>query len=471
MSSLAKKVIDSLRKKSKIKIDYKTIRLEDLQKSETNDLLFIIIKNIFFINEKEFSCKMIKEKTLTHNWLDEFFEKFIDLCGRQINDYYTSYVVFNKFFSIYYENISQDYQDFIKSLEKIKSNLKYDLFAVLVSFLSYLNGNDEYANIFIDLNNIQLIRELEYKYEKKIKQKLWFILTSYCEYYSINVPFTYVNDKSNSQIKVMKGIRELKCYAELCSVNLLYNKLINIMYIYLKDFIDIRSNKNENIKLFIEEMFYLLNFYFKAPNFWEDFNLSIIIGNIYQKAYDFTTQSFDQNYFDFIINYIMRFDIPSNEFIFLFFKGLIPGNFNETYKNLFIKNKNKDINNNDNFHELIEEMNRNKYDKNMELVYDKKVKNINNELDKNHNVNDKPKNNNQYFINYNSQKKSEDTSNQIHHLNTQIYNLNEEKQALIEKNTKMKETISNLIEENTNLKKKILNLIKGNNVNEINLKK
>ena len=73
MSSLAKKVIDSLRKKSKIKIDYKAIRLEYLQKSEKNDLLFIIIKNIFFINEKEFSCKMIKEKTLTHNWLDEFF--------------------------------------------------------------------------------------------------------------------------------------------------------------------------------------------------------------------------------------------------------------------------------------------------------------------------------------------------------------------------------------------------------------
>ena len=196
MSSLAKKVIDSLRKKSKIKIDYKTIRLEDLQKSEKNDLLFIISKNIFFINEKEFSCKKIKEKTLTHNWLDEFFEKFIDLCGRQINDDYASYVVFNKFFSIYYKNISQDYQDFIKSLEKIKSYLKYDLFAVLVSFLSYLKGNNEYANIFIDLNNIQLIRELEYKYEKKIKKKLWFILTSYCEYYSINVPFTYVNDKS-----------------------------------------------------------------------------------------------------------------------------------------------------------------------------------------------------------------------------------------------------------------------------------
>lgn len=171
----------------------------------------------------------------------------------------------------------------------------------------------------------------------------------------------------------------------------------------------------------------------------------------------------------FLINYIIKFDIPSEEFIFLFFKGLIPGNFNATYKHLLIKKNIKDINNDDNFHELIEEMNKDKYDKNTKSEYDKKVENINDEPNKNYNVYEKQKNDNQYFIN-NQNSKSEDTGGQIHHLNNQKYTLNEDKQTLIEKNNKMKETISILTEENTYLKKKILNLIKGNNVNEIKLK-
>ena len=469
MNSLAKKIIDSLRKNSTIKIDYKTIKLEDLQKSEKNYLLFIIIKNIFFFNKKEFSFQLIKEKTLTHKWLDVFFERFIDLCGRQLDDDYTSYVIFNKFFTIYYNNIYRDFNDFIKSLEKVKTNFKYDLFSVLISFLSYINGNSEYLHIFAEFDKIQYIRDLESKYEKKINEKLLFILMNYCEYFNIKIPFTYKSDKNKCQKKVVEGLIELESYTQLCSNNLLYNKLINLMCIILKDCKDIRDNKNANIKVFIEEIFYLLIIYFNAPNFWEDFNLSIIISSIYQKAYDFTTQNFDQNYIDFIINYIIKFDIPSEEFIFLFFKGLIPGNFNATYKHLLIKKNIKDINNDDNFHELIEEMNKDKYDKNTKSEYDKKVENINDEPNKNYNVYEKQKNDNQYFIN-NQNSKSEDTGGQIHHLNNQKYTLNEDKQTLIEKNNKMKETISILTEENTYLKKKILNLIKGNNVNEIKLK-
>ena len=113
-------------------------------------------------------------------------------------------------------------------------------------------------------------------------------------------------------------------------------------------------------------------------------------------------------------------------------------------------------------------MNKDKYDKNTKSEYDKKVENINDEPNKNQNVYEKQKNDN-YFIN-NQNSKSEDTGGQIHHLNNQKYTLNEDKQTLIEKNNKMKETISILTEENTYLKKKILNLIKGNNVNEIKLK-
>ena len=51
-------------------------------------------------------------------------------------------------FSLFYDKIIKNFISFINKLEVEKKQIQ-DIFTCLLSFLSYLNGNDKYSNIKI----------------------------------------------------------------------------------------------------------------------------------------------------------------------------------------------------------------------------------------------------------------------------------------------------------------------------------
>jgi hypothetical protein len=74
---------------------------------------------------------------------------------------------------------------------------------------------------------------------------------------------------------------------------------------------------------------------------WEDSILSFTYNEIYKTAYNYTSENFNENYVDFVIHYITKYNLTNADFFHLFLNGLNEGNFNKTFKNLHL---NEDIN-------------------------------------------------------------------------------------------------------------------------------
>ena len=138
MKLYARQLINCLINNSTNKIDYSELKLEDVERIPNDNLIFAIIKNIFFFSNNKFLFKAIKEQKQKYDWLKKLFEDFDTICTYQENKYYL-YISLNRLFGLYYDNIVKDFNDFIKSLEGIKFKIDYDLFSSLISFLSYLN--------------------------------------------------------------------------------------------------------------------------------------------------------------------------------------------------------------------------------------------------------------------------------------------------------------------------------------------
>ncbi len=120
------------------------IKLENVIKQETEKMLFIVVKNIYFFKEDEFSDKLIELNTSKYNWLKNLYNRFIDLCINKVYDDYETYAIFNRLLSIFYDDISKTFQYFIRAIKEAKFKFNYDLFGVFVAFLSFLNGNGKY---------------------------------------------------------------------------------------------------------------------------------------------------------------------------------------------------------------------------------------------------------------------------------------------------------------------------------------
>ena len=325
------------------------IKLENVIKQETEKMLFIVVKNIYFFKEDEFSDKLIELNTSKYNWLKNLYNRFIDLCINKVYDDYETYAFFNRLLSMFYDHISKTFQYFIRAIKEAKFKFNYDLFGVFVAFLSFLNGNGKYINVFNDLYKEDFICDLCTKHKEKNKSKLWYILSDYCDLFNIPICYRYkkknkenneknINDiKNYYETKIHKKIKELYCQMDILPENFLYKKLINSIFLCLKNCSDIRGNHTEKTKSFIEKLFIIFNLYFQDSNYWKDFNLSFILGNIYQLSYDYTTEKLDSNYIDFVINYMDKYDIPSEEFLFYFLNGLIPSNIGNTFMNLNLK--------------------------------------------------------------------------------------------------------------------------------------
>ena len=69
----------------------------------------------------------------------------------------------------------------MNAMQTIKFKFEYDLFACLIYFLSYLNGNMNYLNILPTLLKDEVIKSLKVNQDESRRNSLWVILTNYGE--------------------------------------------------------------------------------------------------------------------------------------------------------------------------------------------------------------------------------------------------------------------------------------------------
>jgi hypothetical protein len=118
----------------------------------------------------------------------------------------------------------------------------------LISFLSYLNGNDKYSNIISDIeNNNTIIQPLRQLYNGKIIKSLWRIITDYCSMTKIFILYNY-EDMNIDKEAFDTELRELKCMSDICSMNDMYQKFIQTLYKCIKDCNDLREGKEERVE-------------------------------------------------------------------------------------------------------------------------------------------------------------------------------------------------------------------------------
>ena len=152
----------------------------------------------------------------------------------------------------------------------------------------------------------------------------------------------------------------------------------------------VQLNKSEKIKNYIETLFLMLNIFLLDSKYYKDYYLSHIIGIIYDKAfYEYTSENYDENYFDFIINYMTKYDISSDDFLYLFLNGLKKDNFKLVFNNLNLSENIGDINDDKTYQKLIKDMYKRKKreKKNVFKNNEEKTKKIKEENDNNNNKN------------------------------------------------------------------------------------
>ena len=357
------KVLSLISERYQDKKDYSNINLDDIRRDTKDELLLIIIKHILFFNEKKLQCKSIKEEKKKHEWINVFIDIFIS-SFIDTSELPLSYGMVIKYFCCFYEDVKKDYPDFIKDIEKLKSKINFDLFGVAICFLSFLNKNNNLLKILSELEKEPLIKELEIDNDKLTKNYLYYTITDYCILQ--NIPIIQDNEYDATGIskeKIIDEVKELKCYAELCPINKSFENFLLSLCSCLKDSQDIRMNKEKNVVEFIDLIFIMLNIHLRKPNYWEDSYLSIINNDIYKSSFQYCTDNFNENYIDFVISYITRYGISSEDFSYIFLKGLCKDEFNKTFKNLQLNEDIGSINNKEDIKKLLEKIYKKKKNK------------------------------------------------------------------------------------------------------------
>ena len=315
---------------------YKDLQFNEINNSEQDELLLLIMKQVFFYSENKFKCKKIKEKMKKHKWVYEFI-------GGIITTFVTSsevsiiYGLVIQYFYLDYDNIKNHFIHFIKEIEKIKSNnINFDLFQVAVCFMCYLNGNNKFSEIISYLKENKTIKLLEIFNENELtKQTLHQVITEYCAIYKYPIILDKLYDKEGiSKEGIIRQMKLFKCYAELCPMTKKYKNFILSLCSCLKNCEDLRNKKEKNVSEFIEEIFIILHLHLKIPDYWEDNNILLITNQIYSAAFQYSTENFDQNYIDFVISYMTYYNISAEDFLNIFLKGLNEDEFTQTFQNL-----------------------------------------------------------------------------------------------------------------------------------------
>ena len=350
MKSTSKELILLLKCDKANELEQKEIKFEDIQFNKKENLLKFVMRCIFFYRNNTFEQKNIISAKKKYIWLNDLLNNFYKVC--EIDGDATIYDYSNGLFSLFYDKIKENYNSFINKLEDEKKQIQ-DLFTCLISFFSYLNGNDKYSNIISDIeNNSTIIQPLRQLYNGKIKKSLWRIITDYCAMINIFILYDYKDMKKDKEVFDAE-LSELKCMADMCSINGIYQKFIQTLYKCIKGCNDIRKGKVESVQNFIEEIFLLLNISLRNCNSWDDDILLDILEAIYEKAFEYSSNNYNENYIDFVINYAVQFNISITDFFLLFLNGLIEENFKETFPNIKLKDDIININDENKIKELI----------------------------------------------------------------------------------------------------------------------
>jgi hypothetical protein len=336
-TTTVKDLIESLKDDKEDILDYKGMKFGDFDFSNYESLLSIVMRYVFFFKSEFLYEKLTKQKK-NCNWLNRLLKSFYRVCLEEKEIY--AYEYFNRLFSLHYDDIKKNYGEFIKSLKHMKLKIKYDLCTCLICFLSYLNGNNKFLNILSDLGENKYIISLRTIYDKKREKSLWYVLTDYCIINKIPILFKY-NDSNINSKRFCIDIGELNCFVDICPVNDSFQKFVQTLYYCIQDCKDLRSNRSIKLKNFIQDIFLMINICLKNCESWEDSILSVTYNEIYKTAYNYTSENFNENYVDFVIHYITKYNLTNADFFHLFLNGLNEGNFNKTFKNLHL---NEDIN-------------------------------------------------------------------------------------------------------------------------------
>ena len=277
--------------------DFTGISLDQVQSEPENNLLIIILEYVFFFNGKKFSYKCLAQNT--NLALIPLLHEFYDLCisGKSNLE---AYIELNSLFCTHYENIKKFYSDFLLSIEKTKSSINYDLCGCLISFLSYLNGNKEFIDILNKFTKNETIENLSSSYDKIRSNNLWCVVTDYCIMNNIPIIYNYDDKKEKTKKRFASELNEIKYYADVCPVDKSYKEFVDLLYICLKDCEDIRTSRQEEVKKFINTIFFIFNLYLSK---FDDYSLEMIYEEIYKNALDHSSENTDKNYIDFIVRY------------------------------------------------------------------------------------------------------------------------------------------------------------------------
>ena len=447
------------------KTNYSQIKLKDLKKTSGDELLFIIIKAIFFYGDNQFKMKGIKQKIKNYEWLNSYIGSFI-ISLQDTSDETLTYEIIIKYFCEYYDKIKDEFKDFMKGIEKLKTQLDFDLFEVAICFMSYLNKNNKYLDIISDIKKETLIKNLE-KYEDALtKNNLYYTITDYCILYNIPIIKDEEYDTEGiSNEKIINEVKELQIYAELCPMKEQYKEFLLSICSCLKDCEDLRLNQEQNVVNYIELILIMLNIHLKKKNYWEENQLSLAINDIYKCSFQFCTENFDENYIDFVISYITKYEITSEDFVHFFLKGLDKNQFNKVFPNLHLKDN---INNyqKETMKILINRIYKKKKNRINSLNGDKQESTIQNNNCSKENISD-------VSIGFNKEQKNEIQSDKLINSNHKENNIVDNKENNTANNKEKKDT--NIIINQNNIKlenkKKDEKLSINNETNKDNIDK
>jgi len=337
----AKELLECLKDDKKDIINYKGMNFGDIYFTNYEKLSLIVIRYVFFFENDKFSFEKLTNQKNNRKWLNRLLKSFyrVLLEEKEIQ----AYEYLNKLFSLHYNDIIQNYNEFIKALKLIKLKIKYDLGACLICLLSYLNGNNKYLNVLSDISNKKDIISFREIYDKKREKNLWYVLTDYSIIYKMPILFKY-NDNNISSRRFCLDLDELKCFVDICPVNYSFQKFIQTLYECIQDCKDLRINRPMKLKNFIQDIFLMLNICLVNCESWEDSILSAAYNEIYKISFNYTSENFNENYVDLVIHYITKYNLSKEDFFHLLLNGMKEGNFNKTFKNLHLKEEIKCIN-------------------------------------------------------------------------------------------------------------------------------
>lgn len=365
---------------------YDNLLFDKLQISEQDEILLLLMKQVFFPINNKFNAKKIREKMKKNEWINLFVGGIIATFLVE-NDPGMIYGHVIMYFAECYDKIKENYSQFIRGIEKTLLKIKFDLFEVAICFMCFLNGKNNYFEIISCLKKNENIKLLEIYNDLELTKKvLYQVITQYCVLYNYPIILSKEDDKvCFTKDEIITQMKLFKCYAEMCPITSEYKNFILSLYSCLQNCEDLKIDRDKNVAEFIEEMFIILKLHLKIPDYWLESNLLIITSDIYNAAFKYSTDNFDQNYIDFVISYITHYQIPVNEFMYFFLKGLKKEEFNLTFKNIQLKRPIGSLNDKATITELLNKLYKRKMNGSKSLI----IANKGNDSDDNENINKK----------------------------------------------------------------------------------